>query len=138
MLKNRKKNWFLLVHRVIKNSEKNEKFKRCSVKQGFFKFFAKSPEKHLYWCLFQQSYKSQYCIFIKERLQRRCFHLNFAKFSGRSILQNFCEQLLLKIMFIWIQLNNNWQNLLQQFSHARLILLYHFHQKVSKEETAIF
>ena len=31
------------------------------------------------------------------RLQRRCFHVNIAKFLGTPILKNICERLLLTI-----------------------------------------
>ena len=39
------------------------------------------------------------CNFLKKRLQRRCFPLNILKFLRTPILKNFCERLLLNI--IW-------------------------------------
>ena len=47
---------------------------------------------------------------------RRCFHANFAEFSRTPVLQNICKRLVMKIVFIQIQLHNTWQNLLKQFT----------------------
>ena len=40
------------------------------------------------------------CNFIKKWLQRRCFPVNFTKFSTTPILLNICERLLLNVFDI--------------------------------------
>ena len=54
--------------------------KRCSLK--FRKFHRKTPVLE--------------SLFIKKRLQLRCFPVKFAKFLRTPILKNICERLLLK------------------------------------------
>ena len=44
----------------------------------------------------------------------RCVRVNFAKFLRAPVLQNICERLFLKTMFIQIQLYNARHNLLKK------------------------
>ena len=48
---------------------------------------------------FQQYLWCKLCSFVKKRFQHSCFLVNIAKFLRTSILKNFCERLLLKILF---------------------------------------
>ena len=67
----------------------------------------------------------------------RCFHLNFVKFLRTAILLNICEQLLLKIMSIRIQLYNNWHNQLQQYPYiSRTNFAVLFSSKNIKRESS--
>ena len=45
--------------------------------------------------LFNRVEGLKFCIFIKKRLQHRCFPVKFAKFLKTSFLKNICERLLL-------------------------------------------
>ena len=69
-------------------------------KKGVLKNFVKFTGKHLPWSLF------------------------FAKLLRTPTLKNICERLLLKIMFIPIQMYNNWHNLLKQFHLPPNNLIY--------------
>ena len=55
---------------------------RCSIKRAFLKI--------------SQMWQENTCVglFIKKRLQHRCFPVNFAKFLRTLILKNSCQQLL--------------------------------------------
>ena len=74
----------------------------CSVKKGILKNFSRFLGKHLSLEFLFNSYSSK--VFLWESLRT-------------PTLKNIFERLLLKIMFIWIQLYNNWDNLLEQFPH---------------------
>ena len=39
--------------------------------------------------------------FIEKRLQHRCFLVNIENFLWTNFLKNICEQLLLKVVFMW-------------------------------------
>ena len=87
------------------------------------------------------SSRPKYVIRVTNEMKRvtdlRCVNVNFEKFVRTTILQNICERLLLKIMFIRIQLYNNWHNLLKidLLTHHKLYFLYYFHQKILKKKT---
>ena len=68
---------------------------RCSVKKLVLKPRAEFTGKHQCLSLFNKVAGLQTCNFIKNRLQYRCFPVNFAKFLGTPILKNIYEQLLL-------------------------------------------
>ena len=80
--------------------------RRCSLKNlrlKFNKIYKKAPApKFLFWW----SCKLEACNFIKNRLQHRCFPVDFEKFSATHILKNSYGRLLLKNYFLLIlQLN---------------------------------
>ena len=59
-------------------------------KRGVLKNVAKIREKHLCWSLvFHNISCCRPSTLFKKRLWHRCFHVNFAKFSGTSFLKNF-------------------------------------------------
>ena len=58
---------------------------------GALKNFAKFAGKHLCWSIPLTVTGVRYC------------HVNLVKFLRKLNLQNICEQLLLKVMCIWIQ-----------------------------------
>ena len=67
---------------------------------------------------------------------------NIAKSTRKALnywtIKKIVNSCFLKSSFIWIQLSNNWDNLLKQFPHTRLVLLYYYHQKIWKQgKTAI-
>ena len=70
--------------------------RRCSLKNlrlKFNKIYKKTPApKFLFWW----SCKLEACNFIKNRLQHRCFPVDFEKFSTTHILKNTYGRLLLK------------------------------------------
>ena len=67
--------------------------RRCSVRKGFLRNFAKFTGKHLCQSLFFN--KVTACNFIKKRLWHRCFTVKFAKFVRTSFLQNTPGRLLI-------------------------------------------
>ena len=75
---------------IQKQSE--EVTKRCYVKKKkMLKIFAKFTEKQLRQSLFfnkAAGMRPKACNFIKKRLWRRCFPVNFAKFIRTPFLQN--------------------------------------------------
>ena len=102
--------WFLLSQWVEKTMKWMRKSKRSCLevlcKRRVFKKL-QNPQQNTSTCV-----RFNRVTGISPVTLCRCFHLNFVKFSGGTTLQNFYEWLLLKIMFTWIQLNNNWPNLL--------------------------
>ena len=58
--------------------------RKCSVSKGVLKNFANFTGKHMCWTLF-----------LKKRLQHRCFPVKFAKLLRTLVLKNTSEQLLL-------------------------------------------
>ena len=85
-------------HFCIRSSQQ-----RRSIRKGVLKSFAIFTEKLLSWSLFLiklQVFRLaslQVYIFIKMRLQHRCFPLNIAKILRTPILKNTCVRLLLCI-----------------------------------------
>ena len=68
----------------------------CSVKKGALKIFANfTGKKPMLESFFNKVSGLQACIFIKKRLQRKCFPVNIAKFLRTSILKYIFERLLL-------------------------------------------
>ena len=109
MFKNRKNLVSISSMGRKKTVKRMQKSRSCHpemfYKKGILKNFAKFAGKHLCWSL------------SLTFTGLRCFHVSFAKFLRTSNLQNICKRLILKIMFISIQLYNNWHNLLKQFPH---------------------
>ena len=71
--------------------------RRCSIRKGIFKSFARFTGKHL--CqslLFNNIAGLRLATLLKKRLWDRCFPLNFAKILRSPILQNTSERMLLK------------------------------------------
>ena len=72
--------------------------RRCSVKKGVLKNFAKFTGKHLCSSLFLNKVAGLRPVTLfKKRLWHRCFPVNFAKFLGTPLLQNTYGWMLLGI-----------------------------------------
>ena len=69
--------------------------RRCSVKKGVLRNFAKFTGKHLCQTLFFNNIAGlRPAALLKKRLWHRCFAVNFAKFLRTPILQNTSGRLL--------------------------------------------
>ena len=72
--------------------------KRCFIKKGVLKNFAKFTGKHLCQSLFFNKVAGlKPATLLKKRLWHRCFPVNSAKFLRASFLQNTSRRLLLNI-----------------------------------------
>ena len=69
--------------------------RRCSVRKGVLRNFAKFAGKHLYQSLFLL--KLQTCNFIKKEALAQVFSKTFAKFLRSPFLQNTSGKLLLNV-----------------------------------------
>ena len=69
--------------------------RRCSIRKGALRNFAKFKGKHLYQSLFLRGLGS--ATLLKKRLWHRCFPVNFAKFLRTQFLQNTSGRLLLEL-----------------------------------------
>ena len=67
-------------------------------KKGGLKHFANFTGKNLCWSLFLIKFTKRKKLFIKNRLQHRCFSAIFGTFLRKPILENTCERLLLLIL----------------------------------------
>ena len=75
--------------------------RRCSVKIGVFRNFAKFAGKHLCQILFFNKVAGlKRATLLKKRFWYRCFPVNFAKFLISPFLQNTSWRLLLKGLFM--------------------------------------
>ena len=72
--------------------------RRCSVRKGVLRNFAKFTEKHLYQSLFFNKFAGPATL-LKKRLWRRCFPVNVTKFLRTPFLQNTSGRLLRTISF---------------------------------------
>ena len=68
----------------------------CSLEKTVLKNFAIFTGKHLCWTAFN---------FLKKWLQHRCFPVNIAKFLRTLILMKICEQLLLKLLLLTVNIS---------------------------------
>ena len=73
--------------------------RRCSVKKGVLKNFAKLTGKHLSRVSFLIKLLGAPAILLKKRLWHRCFPVNFANFLRTPFLQNTSGWLLLKLNY---------------------------------------
>ena len=80
---------YLLRKSNSKRKKNRKSHRRCSVKKGVLRNFAKITEKHL--C---QSLRS--ATLLKKRLWHRCFPVNFEKFLRTPFLQNTSRRLRLE------------------------------------------
>ena len=70
--------------------------RRCSVREGVLRTFAKCTGKHLYQSLFSNKVAGlRLATLLKKRLWYRCFPVHFTKFLRTSFLQNTSGGLLL-------------------------------------------
>ena len=70
--------------------------RRCSVKKGVLRSFAKFTRKHLCQSLFFNEVADlRPATLLKKRLRHRCFPVNFAKFLRTPLLQNTSRRLVL-------------------------------------------
>ena len=90
----------LLIPEDNKNyKEKKDRssHRRCSVKKGVLRNFAKFTGKHLYQSLFFNKIAGlRSATLLKKKLWHRCLPVNFAKFLRAPFLQNISRRLLLK------------------------------------------
>ena len=76
--------------------------RRCSVRKGLFRNFAKFTGKHLCQSLFFKKIAGlRPAILFKKRLWHRCFPVNFAKFLRTPLLRNNSGRLLLTLSNIY-------------------------------------
>ena len=95
---------FLVLFHVFKKKRKKEKIdlivcshRRCSVKNGVLRNFAKFTGKHMCHRLFFNKVASlRPATLLRKSLWHRCFPVNFAKFLSTPFLQNTSWRLLLK------------------------------------------
>ena len=93
------------LHRIDHNgilsnviSRLRSSHRRCSLKKGVLRNFAKFTRKHL--CqrpFFNKVAGLRPAAFLKKSLWHRCFHINFAKFLRTPFLQNTSGRLLLPV-----------------------------------------
>ena len=75
--------------------------RRCSVRKGVLRNFAKFTGKHLCQSLFFNKVAGlRPTTLLKKRLRQRCFPVNFAKFLRTPFLQNTSGRLLLYVS-VW-------------------------------------
>ena len=80
-----------------KNTKNRSSYRRCCVKRGVFRNFAKFTGKHLCQSLFFNKVAGlRSANLLKQRLWHRCFPANFAKCLRKSFLQNTSRRLLLE------------------------------------------
>ena len=73
--------------------------RRCSVRKGVLKNFAKFTRKHLYQSLFFNEVTGlKSATLLKKRLWHKCFAVNFAKFPRTPFLKNTFGRLLLHLV----------------------------------------
>ena len=84
---------FLTPSTIYKSSHR-----RCSVRKGVLRNFAKLTGKHVCQSLFFSSFRPEACSFIKKGLWHRCFPVNFVKFLRTPFLQNTSGRLLLHLI----------------------------------------
>ena len=84
-------------------SKTKSSHRRCSLKKGVLKKFAKFTGKHLCWSHFFHKVTGQkLATLLKKRLQYRCFLVNFAKFLRTPFSENTFGRLLLQNLFAWL------------------------------------
>ena len=147
--------WFLLVHRVEKNSKMNktiEKRPEVFCKKGIFKNFAKFTGKHLCWRLFKKELqvlslyqsigtifshtKGLFCYFIfirkyqntkRQFLQNRNHHWRCSiKKVFLKISQNLKKNTCVKVSFLINFIKNFLRQVNQVFAYHNHIFCYHF------------
>ena len=95
-------------------SKTKSSHRRCSLKKGVHKKFAKFTGKHLCWSLFSHKVTGQKsATLFKNKLQHRCFLVNFGKFLRTPFSENtfgdcFCKTSLYNwSRNKWLLLNSN-------------------------------
>ena len=88
--------------------------RRCSMKKGVLRKFAKFTEKHLRQSVFFAGLRP--ATLLKKRLWHRCFPVNFAKFLRTPFSRNISGRLLL---YIQIKRSKDYQDFLRvrRFCH---------------------
>ena len=72
--------------------------RRCSVKRGVFKNFAKFTGKHLFQrIIFNKVARLSPAVLLKKRLWHMCFPVNFAKFLRTPLFTEHLRWLLLYV-----------------------------------------
>ena len=83
-------------HKFLEIGSNRRSHRRCSVKKGVVRNFAKSTGKHLCQGLFFNKVTDlRPATLLKKRLWHKCFPVNFAKFPRAPFLQNTSGRLLL-------------------------------------------
>ena len=78
--------WVNLIYKVLwnKSVQRRSSHRRCSIKKGVLRNFAKFTGKHL--C--QRLFFKKTATLLKKSLWHRCFLVNFEKFLRTPFLQN--------------------------------------------------
>ena len=88
---------YLLRKSNSKRKKNRKSHRRCSVKKGVLRNFAKITEKHLCQSLFFNKVEGlRSATLLKKRLWHRCFPVNFEKFLRTPFLQNTSRRLRLE------------------------------------------
>ena len=86
--------------------------RRCSVRKGVLRNFAKFTSKHLHQILFFNKVAGlRPAALLKKRPWHKCFHVNFAKFLKILFLKNGSERLLLNQRKLWKSKKKTLKNL---------------------------
>ena len=93
------------LHLIVQSSVYcRSSHRRCSVKKGFLKNFAKFTRKHLCWSLFLNKVAGlSPATLLKKRLQQRC-SMNFTKFLKPPFLHQVTD--CFHYLQVWLNLTN--------------------------------
>ena len=115
--------YFLYTSTYFGRAKYRSSHRRCSVKKGVLRNFAKFTGKHLCQSLFfNKVIDLRLVTLLKKKLWHRCFCMNFSEFLRTPFLQNTSRQLLLKIFFKLFKMSN----------FRKLYRGYQYFQAVSK------
>ena len=99
----------LYISQTKKSLNFRSSHQRCSIKKLFLKNFSIFTRKQLCWSLFLIELQAwRPAILLKETpaQQRRCFPVNFAKFSKTPILKKIFEQQLLEFLRLTVNISS--------------------------------
>ena len=80
--------------------------RRCSVRKGVLRNFAKLTGKHLFHSLFFNKVADMTLTLLKKRLWHRCFPVNFAKFLKTPLGECLCKLVIKSISSNWLRYNH--------------------------------
>ena len=110
--------------------------RRCSVRKGVLRNFAKFTGKHPCQRLFFNRVGGlKPATLFKKRLWRRCFLVNFAKFLTTPFLQNTSGRLLLNQVSLEVNVKNIFERGAMHFSTETFFYLSYFAQITRSEIT---
>ena len=100
-----------------------EEFCKKDVLKKFHKIHRKSPGLE---CLFNKVSGLRPATLLKNRLQHRCFHVNFVKFFRIPFLQNISRRLLLFVICLTERTKEPKLLLLEKSTKLTILLSFHF------------